>query len=73
MELFKERRSDKDRRKTKLHAPFPLLDFKSRRIEKERRVTFDRRVEGLGLSVADAPKKRVSQTIPTIPRGSRYK
>ena len=53
MKSLKERRSGKDRRKIKYSTPFPLRDHKKHRIEKERRVIFDRRAEKLELSAAD--------------------
>ena len=61
MKALNDRRSGTDRRKSKQPASFPLQDCNGELVIKDRRISPDRRVEGLELTVSDMPNEEFYQ------------
>ena len=61
MNYLNDRRSGKDRRKSKQPVSFPLRDSNGEYVLEERRSFVERRTEGLELTVSKMPQKEFEE------------
>lgn len=66
MNLLNDRRSGKDRRITNHNISFPLRDSNGIIVALDRRVTADRRTEGLEVTFADMPQDHFNEYFKTF-------